>query len=890
MLLQTKLNIPMTRSELVPRPDLLARLNTGMRRRLTLVAAPAGFGKTTLLADWGRRLAEGGDWRFVWLSLDAADDDLPVFFTYFIAALQTIDPHLGSASLELLQSAQADDIRVVVTPLLNALAGSRQSIVTVLDDYHLITNPTIHEGILFLLENAPPHFHLVLSSRATPSFSLARLRARNQITEIRQDDLRFSHSEAADFLNRLMALKLPEEAVDALERRTEGWAAGLQMAALSLQNRSDVDRFIADFTASNRYLFDYLVEEALARRPAGTRTFLLRTSVLDRLCAPLCDAILESEGSQAILEKLENANLFLLPLDDVRHWYRYHHLFADLLRHHLQREQPELVPVLHRRASRWFERAGYADEAVQHALAGDEYERAADLVAQLSQSLVHRGEINTLLAWIGRLPAEWQRQHPQLVLNHAWAQLFRSGPQEMEATLSHLPAEVANGLPYSAFLLVLRGLAAIRQGHTDDAIALAEKAEPQLATLDSGLTHLSMRGVNAMILATGYRKLDTTRAANLYQTAARLCRESGNLIVYWTAVRDRGTLLLEQGKLHQAEAVFLDGIRSEQQGDGTPGAQDRKLLAAAPIHVSLAQLYYEWNQLDKAQAHLEDVVSLLALIGPVNQSEGITALARLRLAQANAEAVLPLLAQLENLQEAAHDHYSRQRLAIALAEVACALYEEEPTTALRLKLERALSALGDEPAAVLGRARVLLALARPAEAFPLLETLANQMQDQGRHGLWLSAILLQSLAHYQVGEAGKALSGLQQALSFAEPSGYSRLFLDMGQPMAELLQTAARQNIQPDFATRLLTLFPQVDAATRSPTRSDIEPLSPREAEVLELIAQGLTNKEIARQLVIATSTAKRHTVNIYNKLGVNNRAEATARAYELGIFDQIQP
>ena len=381
---------------------------------------------------------------------------------------------------------------------------------------------------------------------------------------------------------------LPETAVTALEKRTEGWIASLQMAALSLQGRTDVDRFINDFSGSHRYIFDYLTEEVLAGQTAEIRDFLLQTAVLDRLCAPLCDALLEASKSQHILEQLEAANLFLMPLDDARHWYRYHQLFADLLRQQLRRERPEYESLLHHRASYWFEQASFTDEAIQHALVAADYERAASLVAEYSQSLVNHGEMNKLLSWINRLPTEWQRRHPHLIFNHASALLFHSSAQEMEATLSHMPDAVTNSLPYSAYLLVLRCIAATRQGQTDEAIALAEKAEEQLAALEPNQINQSMRGVGALVLANQYRARDGKRAGHLYDTAVSLSREFGNLIAFLTAVRDRGRFLLEQGQLHQAEAVFREGIQSEQQWAGKLGSPNKKLLAAAPIHASLA--------------------------------------------------------------------------------------------------------------------------------------------------------------------------------------------------------------------------------------------------------------------------------------------------------------
>lgn len=899
ILLQTKLFRPLSRPSLIPRPRLIEKLNAGLAGKLTLVCAPAGFGKTTLVAHWGQQLAEAGDWYLGWLSLDENDNEVERFFTYFVAALQQINGRFGQSTLELLQSSPTDNLQFILTDLLNSLAQAPQNLLLVLDDYFHINNPAIHEGIQFLLDNAPPGFHLLLLSRTDPPLPLARLRARRQMTEVRQDDLRFAPAEVNQFLNQLMALDLPVTAVTALEKRTEGWIAGLQMAALSMQGRTDIDRFISDFSGSHRYIFDYLTEEVLAGQPAEMRDFLLQTAVLDRLCAPLCDALLEIAQSQQILEQLEAANLFLMPLDDARHWYRYHQLFADLLRQQLRREQPELESVLHSRASHWFEQAGFTDEAIQHALTAADYERAASLVAEHSQSLLNHGEMNKLLSWINRLPAEWQRQQPQLIFNHAWALLFHSSSQEMEAALSHMPDAVVNSLPYSAYLLVLRCIAATRRGQTDEAIALAEKAEAQLAALEPSPTTQSMRGVSALVLANEYRVRDGSRAGQFFDTAVSLSRESGNLIAFLTAVRDRGRFLLEQGQLQQAEAVFREGIQSEQQWARKLGSPNRKLLAAAPIHASLAQLLYEWNRLDEAEVHLVDALRLLPLVGPVNQSQGLITLARLRLAQGNAEAISSILEQLDILQEEASNRYTRRWLAIAIAETTCALYQQEAAPALQRTLEQSLATLtheplNDEPMAVLAQVRVLLALARPADALPLLETLTTQMQKNGLHGLWLSAILLRCLAQQALNEPEKALTGLQQALPVAKSSGYLRLFGDGGEPMAELLQTAVQHKILPDYANSLLKHLRFEDLSNRQSSVVNVaerdafahQSLSPRETEVLQLVAQGLTNKEIANELVIAPSTAKRHTINIYNKLAVSNRAEATAKAYELGIVN----
>jgi len=886
-LLQTKLYIPATRHSLVARPHLLQRLTDGLPRRLTLVSAPAGFGKTTLVARWAQSLQQSA-WQLCWLSLDENDNDLVGFFTYVVAALRTVEPDLGGVLLEQLHAPGADNVRTVVTALINDLAATEKSIVLALDDYHLIADTTIHEAIRFLLENGPPNFHLLLITRADPPFSLARLRARQEMTEIRQDALRLAEEEAHAFLNQVMALDLSTAAVSALEKRTEGWLAGLQMAALSMQGRANLDAFISDFTGSHRYIFDYLAEEVLLRCPPGTRDFLLQTAVLERLCAPLCDAVLEREGSQSVLEQLEAANLFLVPLDDRRRWYRYHHLFADLLRQQLKREKPGLTGELHTRASRWFEASGYADEAVQHALAAADYERAARLVTDYSEGLMIRGEISKLLAWIDRLPALWQRRHPELILSHAWSALFRGSADEVEVILGQFPDEVASAPPYAAYLLVLRGTVAVRQGRIARAIELSERAAVQLAAFEPDKPNLIMRGANTLNLANAYRLHgDGARAQELYEVAVSLNRKAGNLLALMNAFRDWGVLLVEQTRLRRAEAVLLEGVQAEREWARELAGQPRKLLAAAPLHVSLGKLYYEWNRLDEAQEHLVDAVKLLELSGPVNRSEGLAALALLRLAQGEAGAVPPLLEKLEALQDEVASDFARQRVGMAVATTRCALYRRQPSPELRAAVERSHSAVDGDPELAAVRARLLLALERPAEALSLLETLIARSEEDGRKDVWLTAAVLRCLAHHGLGDSVTAVAWLRRAVEAAETGGYVRLFLDAGRPLRDLLAMASQKRAAPPYAAFLLDQF-GVEGADGRATGQRAQPLadalSPRETEVLQLVAQGLTNKEIAAELVIAPSTAKRHTINIYNKLGVNNRAEATARAYELGI------
>lgn len=888
ILLQTKLYIPSTRQNLVSRPHLSARLNEGLNGRFTLVSAPAGFGKTTLIADWGKQLEASGVCRLAWVSLDQNDNDLVRFFTYFIVALQKVMPDLGTVTLEQLYAPQTSPLEATLVTLINDLAASNQTIVLVLDDYHLITNPEIHQGLTFLLDNAPAQFQLLLLTRADPPFALARLRARHQMIEIRQDDLRFALVETQQFFKQLQIPALSKTAVAALTHRTEGWVAGLQMAALSVQGRTDPDSFVADFTGSNRYIFDYLTEEVLARRPTGTTDFLLQTAVLDRLCAPLCDAIRQQAGSQAVLEQLEAANLFLVPLDDTRYWYRYHQLFADLLRQQLRRENPDLEKLLHERASGWFEQADLLDEAVQHALAAENYGRAAQLVAGYSERLLMQGEVSKMLALIGRLPEEWQRQEPQLIFNHAWALLFRSSIREVEKRLAYLPEGVANSQPYAAFLQVLYSTMAMRQGKIDKAVALSEQAEASLAHLKTGQTSLNMRVTANINLVNGYQlKGDRTKTEQAYQTAVSLNKEARNLLAQLSAARIWGLSLIEQGELYQAEIVLQESIQAAHNWGRTSDAPSRKSVAAAPLQVMLGKIYYEWNRLDEAEATLTEAMDLLVASGPVNLSEGLAALAQLRLAKGDVAEALAALTQLEVAQREASSLYTRQQLAMLIIDVCRTIHPHQPSPELQAAIEHALSQLdSDYRSMVLAKAHGLVVLGRRQDALPLLEVLAEQSEAKGLQGVWLHTAVLLSQIHQMMDKSGQALDWLAQALPVAERAGYVRLFLDMGEPMLHLLGTAVQQNIHPNFAKRLLTHFSNdAKPLLSSDLLSDAANLlSPREVEVLQLIAQGLTNKEIATKLVVAPSTAKRHTINIYNKLGVNNRAEATAAAYELGI------
>lgn len=851
-LLRTKLFRPNFPHHLVPRLNLLTRLNNSLRGRLTLVSAPAGFGKTTVVTTWFAQIDTA--WQTAWLTLDETDNTPPRFFAHLITAIQQVDAAVGQTAAQILAEPQSSDLRLVLSVLLNDLADMPHKIALALDEYHLMTDADIHDGIRFLLDNAPPTFHLVLIGRADPPFSLARLRSHRLMTEIRQRDLRFALSEATTFLNELMQLALTPSAVATLVTRTEGWAAGLQMAALSLQGRADRDRFITDFSGSNRYVFDFLAEEVLAQSPPNTRKFLLQTSVLDRFCRELCDAVLEdkTQSSAATIDLLEASNHFLIPLDAERRWYRYHNLFADLLRQQLRQEMPERERELHGRASHWFEEAGIAESAIKHALSA-EPEHAARLVTMYGRQWLARGEIIRILTWVKQLPPAWRYHNPQLTEVTAWAQLFRENESDVEATLAHLPDDAA----YAISRQVIRGSMALRRGDMAQTIALSQGALAAFDNLpddaDDSRQLVQMRASATLNLAYAYQGLgDTNDALAAYTEAIALSQGVENLFTTLYAILGQANTLVEAGRLHEAEQLFLQGIAF---AEGLP--------TVAPIHTALGQLYYEWNRLDTAETHLETAAELLKSSGIANRCEGALALVKLRLAQNRPNAIPSIIEELEQLRTAANTPHARQSLAVTFAEIALAQGADRPV------FEQHLRQLQTFSAETLTVARLLMATDKPQAALPVLVQLPSRQ---------LAVRLTLALCHHALGDVEQAHEILGEVLNSAEPAGYMRLFLDAGDPLRHLLTQLS--NAPPYSATILASFRAPVIPASPPNTQ-----LTTRETEVLRLIAQGMTNKEIAAQLVIAPSTAKRHTVNLYNKLGVANRAEATTQAHKLGIL-----
>jgi LuxR family maltose regulon positive regulatory protein len=927
-LLQTKLYIPPIRPELVSRPRLIERLNAGLPagRKLTLVSAPAGFGKTTLVSEWvtGCERAEPKV-RAAWLSLDEGDNDPTRFLTYFIAALQTIAPSIGEGVLGVLQSPQPPPTESILTALLNEIATIPDNFVLVLDDYHVIdakpvdastsvdVSTSVDQALTFLLEHLPPQMHLVIASREDPNMPLARLRARGQLTELRVADLRFTPSEAAGFLNQVMGLNLSAEDVAMLETRTEGWIAGLQLAALSMQGHQDVPGFIRAFAGDDRYIVDYLVEEVLQRQPEPVRNFLLQTAILDRLNGPLCDAVTGQEEGNARLEALERGNFFVVPLDDKRNWYRYHPLFADVLRLHLLAEQPDQVSALHRRASAWYEHHGSAADAIRHALAAKDFERAATLVElAIPERRRNRQEATVMeLGWLKALPDELIHVRPVLSFDYAFA-LFGGG--ELEAVEARLrdaerwldttagQRERAEALAAGmvvvdeeefrrlpGMIALLRAAQALARGDMPETVQNARRVL-DLAREDD---HLMLGGAASQLGLAAWANGDLEAARRMTADGMAHVRRAGYISPAIGGAIVLADILIAQGRLHEAMTTYEQALQWATE----PGAP--VLRGAADMHVGMSNLHYEHNDLKAATQHLLTSQALGELAGlPQNPYRWRAAMARLREAQGDLGGALDLLDQAERLYDG---NFSPNVRPLATRKTRVWLAQGRLDQTLRWAHEQSLSV--DDDLSYMHEfdhitlARVLLARYRSdragcslLEAIGLLERLLTAAQEGGRTGSAIEILTLQALARQTQGDLPAALASLERALKLAEPEGYIRIFVDEGAPMAQLLSEAVARGIMPDYTGKLMAAFEveerkSEDKSYLPPAQPLIEPLSQRELEVLQLMAQGLSNREIGEQLFLALSTVKGHNRNIFDKLQVQRRTEAVARARELGLL-----
>jgi LuxR family maltose regulon positive regulatory protein len=900
-LIRTKLRPPFTRTALVPRPRLQARIMEGLCGPLTLITAPAGFGKTTLVASC---IANSG-MPVAWLSLDKNDNQAWRFLSYLVAALQEADHTIGNEAAQLMAVALQTPPGAILTSLINDLDTASGEIALVLDDYQFINSQAVHEEVAFLLEHCPKTFHLVIATRSDPPLPLSRLRARGQMIELRTAALRFTDPEAAQFLNDVMGLGLDTGSVAVLEERTEGWIAGLQMAALSMRGREDVDSLIRAFAGTHRFIMDYLLEEVLVREPEEVQAFLLQTAILTRLTGPLCDAVTGASGGQEMIERLERRNLFVVPLDDDRRWYRYHHLFTDLLQARLHQSGPDRVARLLSCAAEWCEGDGQVAEAVGYALAAQDYGRAVDLIARYWQHTMNEGEIETVWSWLNALPEDAVRNSAPLGVAYCWVLWLRGQIGEIEAHLvdaEHALGKlvVSNGFDKDnaayaqlpAELAALHSFVARYNNEFETASALAERA---LSLAPGNLppqANAQLRTLIFLALATAYDGAgDLERAVGAYAETIRLSR-LGTSATGVTGITYRliGVLRL-LGRLRAADAACRDALRYIQaQGMA-------RLPAAGILHVAMSEVLVERNDLEAAEAHLSQGLELGKGSGRLDAVRNAAyTLSRLRQARHDVNGAL---AAVQEAKSALGEPPSPLAKAELLALKARILIRPGSLREAAQCVEEAVHLAGWDRGltgemVALAASRVLLAQCKPDEAVAELTRSLVAAEECGRLGVAIELHILRSLALVRQGDTREAEADLGRALTLAEPEGYLRVFLDEGQPMQMLLaQWLAHASAGPlrDYAIHLLSQFdaePRVVTAPQkiaSPAGGLVEPLSQRELEVLHPIALGRTNKEIAQQLVVAPGTVKAHTAHIYRKLDVANRTEAVARARQLGIL-----
>jgi LuxR family maltose regulon positive regulatory protein len=910
-LLETKLYVPRSGRGLVPRPRLSERLDRGTASKLTLVSAPAGFGKTTLLTEWlaARPATQSTDERLAaWLSLDPSDSDPASFWTYVIAALRTTAPGVGGTALALLHAPRPPPIEAVLTTLLNDLAAAAADIVLVLDDYHVIDARKVQDGVAFLLDHLPPSLHLVIASRADPALPLPRLRARGELVEIRAADLRFTPDEAAAYLNGMMGLQLTARDVAALEGRTEGWIAALQLAALSMQGRDNVAGFISGFAGDDRYVVDYLVEEVLQRQSDHVQAFLLQTSVLSRLSGPLCDAVTGHAGGKAILEALDRGNLFLVPLDDRRRWYRYHHLFADVLQARLLDERPDQVPDLHRRASSWYEQNGEQSVAIGHALAAGDVERAADLVELAIPALRRDRQEATVRRWLELIPDELVRVRPVLGVGFAGTLMAGSEFEGVEGRLRDaerwLDTQPGDGerarapagemvvvdrpefprLPgmielYRAGLSLARGDAPGTVRHARRAIDLALEDDHLCRAGASGLQGLALWGSGELEAAHG-----------AYSACVAGLRRAGHLSDVLGCSIALADIRITQGRLGEALHTYEQALllAPEQAESGLRGSAD--------MHVGMSEVHRERDHLAIATQHLLRSQELGEHTGlPQNRYRWRTAMARIREAEGDPGGAIDLLNEAERLYLG--DFFPNVRPVAALRARTLAAHGGLGE-ALAWARERGLSADDDlsylREFEHLTLARVLLAQYATqraerslSDAARLLGRLLATAEAGERTGTVIEILVLRALAHQALGDIPAGLACVQRAAALAEPEGYVRVFADEGAPMASLLQAAAKQG-ERDYLRRLLGAVTGTEHS--SPAKQAlIDPLSGRELHVLRLLGSELDGPAIARELTVSLNTMRTHTKNIYAKLGVTSRRSAVRRAEELGLLSRTR-
>jgi LuxR family transcriptional regulator, maltose regulon positive regulatory protein len=881
-ILATKLFIPQPRPRIVTRQRLMDRITEGFHRKLTLVSAPAGFGKTTLVSEW----ASGCGNPAAWYSLDDGDTDPSHFLRYFISAIQMVSPGVGQGILGLLDSPQPPPVDSLLLALINEISRLDRKIVLILDDYHLINTEPVNEILKFFLEHQPPSIHLIITTREDPAFPLARLRAGDQLTEFRAADLGFTLSEAEEFLNHVMELKLPAEDISLLETRTEGWIAGLQLAAISLRGQKDPADFIRGFSGSHHFVLDYLIAEVVRQQPDTVRTFLLSTSILDRMCGSLCDALLEAHAGtgQEILLSLEQSNLFIIPLDNERKWYRYHHLFADLLRQQLRQNPPALASLpmemteseieaeLHIRASQWYEGNGLEIEAFQHAAAAGDLDLTERLIDSRGMPLHFKGASAPVLRWLDSLPFSVMNSRPSLWVTYGSATMISGHPSQVEPKLK--AAEFAlrgaedneKNRDLIGQIAAMRALVAASRNDIDGIITQSNRALEYLHP-----QNVSVRTITTFSLGVVYElQNDREAATREFNEVITTAQASGNFMFTLAALSSLAGLQLSNNKLRDAEKSFKQSIEIINDPD--------HWISYDP-HFGLARIYYEWNDLAAAEDHARRCIRLAPQVECGTAVSAEVLLTRICLARGD---IAGAAAQVVKAYQTA-----RERI---LTDKSSEVDAVQVDVWLRQGKIQEAETLAVETGLPICQVRVLLAAGKTDEALAILEKLLWKLMEMDRQDERLKAIILLAAVFFIRGDTGKAIRQLDTIFPLTEPEGYLRLFLDEGEPIRGLLKEAAVRGIEPDYTARLLAVIDeQPDTADAKiaglSNQLLVDPLSPRELEVLQLIADGLSNREIGEKLFLALSTVKGHSQVIFDKLQVQRRTEAVARARELGLI-----
>jgi len=879
-LLDTKLYIPSLRPEFITRTRLLNLIEAGLQGKLTLISAQAGFGKSTLVAMWARESKA----LLGWVSLDAQDNDPVLFLTYIFTAINSV-AQVGDSVLAEIQSSQRPSDEAILKVWINELANHSEVLTLVLDDYHVIENPTIHQLVEFFLEHSPPNFRLIMITRSDPNLQMARIRASGQLTEIREADMRFTESEVSEFLESVMGIHLSPQNILALERRTEGWVVGLQLAGLALKGRKDIDEFVSDFTGGHQFILDYLTEEVFERQTKEIQDFLIQTCVFERFCASLCDAVTGEQNGESTIEFLNQWNLFVIPLDEYRRWYRYHHLFVELLRYKLDQLPADRVAELHERASLWYAENELISEAVYHAMAAKNFNRAADLIEPVTSLFIGRGEIKTIQNWIEAFPKIFLKKRPRLCITLAWVFNLNNTGIAIEPLLQDAERALDEGRYDETIEAEVRGHAATLRGYA----ALQQNDPPSaLQHMTNALAWLPKEDVYMRSIVSFTQGVVLKRgcvwgaAEETLKVSENYGRASGNYSIALGSRIHLIEMLIIQGKLQGAAKHCEDAIEYY-----LPLHKGNSLPNLGFVYTKLGEIQYEWNDLETARENLTHGLELSSRIiaAWAWRRDGLVFLSRLKQVEGDPEAAQKLLNRALIVNENMQDLYDKMDMSFTQARLW--LMQGNLTTAARW--QRVILTQSEKRSELIDVviAKTLIALGEGQKALDILSSHYEAAQATGHNLLLIEILVLQASAHLIEKNPMMACTTLVEALSLAEGEGFIRVFVEAGDSIAGMLRQL-RQRPE-DFIPKHKFLISQSYIAQLLAAFSDREDLNSllneREVEILCLLAAGKKTPEIAAELYLSNNTIKWHLKNIYSKLDVHNRADAIERGRQLELI-----